>query len=148
MKFILVAILTTLMGCAATVSRDDYYKLRRAYNSMGDNYHWVLNELDKWRPSRVELQEKAEATEELEKTLEDFVVKFATKISDVVGKNAEIKADEIAFADDYEFAIVRMWLKFTDVLGKYYLMFVRDKNDEWECIGYYQSDLIEIRGNK
>jgi hypothetical protein len=154
MKYILIAILATLMGCA-TVSKETYNELLASHNALQATNNVMLTEctklrqeLEEWKPTEYEIQEKAIAVAKLEETLKDFTVQFANFMSATIGKEVEVKADEMTFLDDYGFAAVRIWLRFPDALGKYYMIFARDANGGWNYAGYYQVGIIPSTGVK
>lgn len=159
MRIILVAILATLMGCAATVPKAECDMViaghKNTYKILKNKYTEVKKELGELKPTEqaieaaeYERQEETKSTEALEVVLNNFIVEFANAMTRAIGQATEIKADEITFADNYEFAIVRVWIKFPAAMGKYYIMFTRDENDLWEYIGYHVVNIISLTGDR
>lgn len=148
MKFILMAVLATLMGCAATVPKTQHDLLLKAHDELNTRCitteRELRQDLDKWKPSKREIEENEEAIKSLVRVLN--TKKFAQFMSNSRNEKVEVKADEIGFIDGYSGAIVRMWLRFPDALGKYYLVFFRDENDRWNYQGYFQIGVIPLTG--
>ena len=150
MRIVFALALSLLVGCAATVPKKDFSRLQGDYGrcvmSLEDQKSISVElqeELNKWKPEDYQIEAANEAAESLTELLSDFTQGFAKFMSNSSGEQVEVKADEIVFIDNYEGALVRLWLRFPDALGKYYLMFVRDQNDKWKYVGYYQVGVIQ-----
>lgn len=149
-KIALAIILSFLVGCAATVPEADFKKLQSEQtkcasdlNEQVETNSKLEEELSKWKPADYEIEKSKEALESLTTVLDGFSEEFADFMANSSGEQVEVKADQIAFLDDYTGALVRVWLRFPDALAKYYMMFVRD-NDKWKYVGYFQVGVVSI----
>jgi hypothetical protein len=152
MRIILAAILATLMGCAATVPKTEYDRLTSSYTTnmemCGHKISELKQELDEWKPAEHEIKENEEATKSLTLLLEDFTKEFVQFMADTSGEKVEIKADDIGFIDNYDGALVRIWLRFPNMLAKYYMIFSRDGNEEWKYQGYFKAGVVPLIGER
>ena len=152
MRIILAVILATLVGCAATVPNTQYTELLKQYNTC---FLTVQHREEKIQELETQVRECEQGTEEEKKELENFskalqitVLDFTTFLVNKVGEGVEVKADQIVFIDDYEGAMVRVWVRLPQMLVKNYFLFARDQDDNWGYKGYYEAGMVPLLGEK
>jgi hypothetical protein len=143
MKIILVLVLSLLVSCTATTTSETDFKLtdNHVKCTMALKAQKLINnklqeEIKKWKLTDSELATAKEAENSLTELLSKSIKDFAQSLSDSSEEQVKVKADEISFIDDYNGALVRIWVIFPDELAKFYVTFTRSENGEWIYKGY------------
>lgn len=109
MRFIFAIILTMLIGCSM-VPKAEYTQLNIKHDE-------CTKELEKWKPTSVEIKEKELAKKTIDSTIKIFLQEFGQYLAEHMGQPVDLRGDELTFVDGYHGAIIRLWVKSSNELA-------------------------------